>query len=63
MAFQGDLRNIGLATVFQNLQQNLQSGTLRVKRREAERFVFVTKGMISMDSEIVAIMQEKLKGE
>ena len=28
MAFQGDLRNLGLATVFQNLQQNLQTGTL-----------------------------------
>jgi tetratricopeptide (TPR) repeat protein len=50
MAFQGDLRNIGLATVFQNLQQNLQSGTLCVKRREAERFVYVTQGMISMVS-------------
>jgi tetratricopeptide (TPR) repeat protein len=50
MAFQGDLRNIGLATVFQNLQQNLQSGTLRVKRQNGQRFIYVTKGSISMVS-------------
>ena len=50
MAFQGDLRNIGLATVFQNLQQNLQSGTLHVKRPQGSRFVYVTKGTISMVS-------------
>lgn len=50
MAFQGDLRNIGLATVFQNLQQNLQSGTLHVKRPQGSRFVYVTNGTISMIS-------------
>jgi tetratricopeptide (TPR) repeat protein len=48
MAFQGDLRNIGLATVFQNLNQNVQSGTLRVERDELQRFVFIRDGRIAM---------------
>lgn len=50
MAFQGDLRNIGLATVFQNLQQNVQSGTLRLRRERGERYIYVAKGAISMVS-------------
>jgi len=48
MAFQGDLRNIGLASVFQNLQQNLQSGTLKLQKDRDERFLFVKKGKIGM---------------
>ena len=50
MAFQGDLRNIGLATVFQNLQQNVQSGTLKVERNEKVRYVYVKEGKIAMFS-------------
>jgi len=48
MAFQGDLRNINLATVFQNLQQNMQSGTLRVYREGSERFLYIREGRIAM---------------
>jgi len=50
MAFQGDLRNLGLATVFQNLQQNLQTGTLRLQRERDERYIFVKEGKPSMTS-------------
>jgi tetratricopeptide (TPR) repeat protein len=50
MAFQGDLRNIGLATVFQNLQQNLQSGTLRLERKDKKRFVYLKEGRVAMYS-------------
>lgn len=50
MAFQGDLRNLGLATVFQNLQQNLQTGTLKLHRERDERYIFVTEGKLSMTS-------------
>jgi tetratricopeptide (TPR) repeat protein len=50
MAFQGDLRNLGLATVFQNLQQNLQTGTLKLTRDREERCIFVKEGKLSMTS-------------
>ncbi len=50
MAFQGDLRNLGLATVFQNLQQNLQTGTLKLHRKGDERHIFVTEGKLGMTS-------------
>lgn len=50
MAFQGDLRNVGLATVFQNMEQNLQSGTLKVERRGAERYVYFDEGKVTMFS-------------
>ncbi|MHC4248921.1 MAG: DUF4388 domain-containing protein [Planctomycetota bacterium] len=50
MAFQGDLRNLGLATVFQNLQQNLQTGTLKLQRERDERHIFVTEGKLGMTS-------------
>jgi tetratricopeptide (TPR) repeat protein len=48
MAFQGDLRNIGLATVLQNLHQNLQTGTLKLQKDRDEVFVFVKEGKIAM---------------
>ncbi len=50
MAFQGDLRNLGIATVFQNLQQNLQTGTLKLHRERDERHIFVTEGKLGMTS-------------
>ncbi len=50
MAFQGDLSNINLASVFQNLLQNEQTGTLRLYDGDRERFVYFDEGKIAMFS-------------
>ena len=50
MAFQGDLSNINLASVFQNLLQNEQTGTLRLYDGARERYVYFREGRISMFS-------------
>ena len=48
MAFKGDLKNIGLFDVFQNLLHNRLCGTLRVEAREGERWVAFEDGRIRM---------------
>jgi tetratricopeptide (TPR) repeat protein len=48
MAFKGDLKNIGLFDVFQNLLHNRLCGTLRVEAREGERWVAFEEGRIRM---------------
>ncbi len=48
MAFKGDLKNIGLFDVFQNLLHNRLCGTLRVVAREGERWVAIEDGHIRM---------------
>lgn len=61
MAFQGDLSNINLAGVFQNLMHNAQSGTLTLTPRPgsslssdedepAERFLYFRDGRVRMYS-------------
>jgi tetratricopeptide (TPR) repeat protein len=51
MAFQGDLGNINLASVFQNLAQNRVTGTLIVRRGKEERYIYFREGQITMFSE------------
>ena len=51
MAFQGDLGNINLASVFQNLSQNRLTGTLALRRANEERYIFFRDGQINMFSE------------
>ncbi len=48
MAFKGDLKNIGLFDVFQNLLHNRLCGTLHVEAREGERWVAFEEGHIRM---------------
>lgn len=50
MAFQGDLSNINLASVFQNLLHNRQTGTLILRRGSEERYVYFRDGVIGMFS-------------
>ena len=51
MAFQGDLGNINLASVFQNLSQNRLTGTLALRRANEERYIYFRDGLINMFSE------------
>ena len=51
MAFQGDLSNINLASVFQNLLHNRQTGTLLLRRGREERYVYFREGVITMYSQ------------
>jgi tetratricopeptide (TPR) repeat protein len=50
MAFRGDLVNINLASVFQNLLHNEQSGTLRIFEKEREAFIHFVSGRMTMYS-------------
>jgi len=50
MAFRGDLVNINLASVFQNLLHNEQSGTLRIYEKEREAFIHFVSGRMTMYS-------------
>jgi tetratricopeptide (TPR) repeat protein len=47
MAFSGDLRNISLADVFQNLAGNRVTGTLQVQWKSNEHFVRFEKGLVT----------------
>jgi len=51
MSLQGELGNINLASVFQNLAQNRVTGTLRIRRPGDERHIYFRDGLISMFSE------------
>ncbi len=50
MAFRGDLANINLASVLQNLLHNEQTGTLRLSGEEREVFLHFQSGRIAMYS-------------
>ena len=50
MAFQGDLANINLASVLQNLLHNEQTGSLRLFDDERETFLYVDRGRVTMYS-------------
>lgn len=50
MAFRGDLDNIDLASVLQNLLHNEQTGTLRLHGEESEAFLYFENGNVSMYS-------------
>jgi len=50
MAFQGDLSNINLASVFQNLMQNEQTGTLRLFDGDRDRYIYFKSGNLAMFS-------------
>ena len=47
MAFSGDLRNISLADVFQNVAGNRVTGTLQIKWRSNEHFVRFDQGLVT----------------
>ncbi len=46
MSFQGDLDTFGLATIFQTLTANQQSGTLHVYDEHSERYLVFSEGSI-----------------
>ena len=46
MGFQGDLDTFGLATIFQTLTANQQSGTLHVYDIKSERFLVFSQGSL-----------------
>ncbi len=50
MAFRGDLANINLASVLQNLLHNEQTGTLRLAEDEREVFLHFDRGHMTMYS-------------
>ncbi|MCZ6602692.1 MAG: DUF4388 domain-containing protein [Planctomycetota bacterium] len=50
MGFKGDLRNIGLSDVFQNISANRLGGTLRIYDEKDERYVFFSQGEATMAS-------------
>jgi tetratricopeptide (TPR) repeat protein len=50
MAFRGDLGNINLASVLQNLLHNEQTGTLRISDEDREAYIYFTSGQLSMFS-------------
>ena len=50
MGFKGDLRNIGLSDVFQNIASNRLGGTLRIYDEKDERYIFFTLGEVAMAS-------------
>ncbi len=47
MGFSGNLASMSLADIFQNLAANGQSGTLKVERGEARRYVYFQGGLIA----------------
>ncbi|MBN1808830.1 MAG: DUF4388 domain-containing protein [Planctomycetes bacterium] len=51
MAFQGELGNINLGSVFQNLSQNRLTGTLRLRNGKLVRHIYFRDGQINMFSE------------
>jgi tetratricopeptide (TPR) repeat protein len=50
MAFRGDLGNINLASVLQNLLHNEQTGTLRIFDEDREAYIYFDAGQLSMYS-------------
>lgn len=46
MAFRGDLNEIGLFDVFQNLEHNRLTGTLKVRHGREERWIHVREGRV-----------------
>ena len=44
MVLRGDLRSLNLASVFQELAQNSQTGTLALKVGELRRYLWFEKG-------------------
>ena len=50
MTFSGDLREINLSDVFQNIASNRATGTLCIRYRREERYVRFAAGVISGSS-------------
>lgn len=50
MGFKGDLRNIGLSDVFQNIASNRLQGTLRIYDEKEQRFIYFHHGEVVMAS-------------
>ena len=50
MGFKGDLRNIGLSDVFQNIASNRLGGTLRIFDESSELYIYFSQGQVAMAS-------------
>ncbi|RME82262.1 MAG: DUF4388 domain-containing protein, partial [Planctomycetota bacterium] len=50
MAFRGDLTNISLADIFQNIAANRLTGTLRLYNDQQERYIYFGEGEITLYS-------------